>query len=392
MCRSLFLLYEVDGCGRNMMKIILFANTDWYLFNFRRALADAIIADGHRLILVSPAGNYSDRLLQEGYDWRELNFDGQSKSLVRQYRLFRRINRLYRRERPDIVHHFTIKCVLFGGLAARLNGINTVQAVTGLGHVFTEDSLSMRMIRQAVKILYRFVCRHRRAVVIFQNSEDRQIFVKEGLVAEDRAFLIRGSGADCNRYRPSAHPRPSGACRLLFASRLLKEKGVWELVDAFKQMVAEKYDVELLLAGEIYCGNPSSLTERDVRKIDAISGVEVLGHVDDMVELFHRSDIVVLPSYKEGTPRVLLEAGACGKPLVATDIAGCRGVVVPGENGELVPAGDVAALKNALVKLLDEEVRRRYGRRSREIIEKHFSEKTVIKKTLKVYELYACSD
>ncbi len=369
------------------MKIILFANTDWYLYNFRRALADAIIAEGHKVILVSPAGDYSARFIDMGYDWRELDFDGQSKNLYSQYKLFKDICRLYRREKPDLVHHFTIKCVLFGGLAARFQKIHTVHAITGLGHVFTDNSLIIRFIRLGVKSLYHFVCNHKRVAVIFQNQDDMDFFIEAGMVKKERAFLIRGSGADCKRFVPDKHPRKPGPCRLLFASRLLKEKGVWELIDAFKQLREQNFDLELLIAGDIYAGNPSSLTKNDVDDISQINGIRVLGHVEDMPELFKEADIVVLPSYKEGTPRVLLEAGASGKPLIATDIAGCRGVVIPGVNGELVPVGDIETLKNAIIKLLDFRLQKEYGKKSREIIVEQFSEELVIKETMKVYNL-----
>ena len=369
------------------MKIILFANTDWYLYNFRRALADAIKAEGHQVILVSPAGKYSSRFVEQGYDWRELDFSGGSKSIFDQYRLFRDIRKLYSQEKPDLVHHFTIKCVLFGGLASRLQKIPAIQAITGLGHIFTNSSLITTIIRQPVKALYRFVCRHNLASVIFQNEEDMEFFINAGLVDKDKAVLIRGSGADCDKFCPSDQPRESGPCRLLFASRLLKEKGVWGLVDAVKQLRSENKEVELLLAGEIFPENPSSLTAQEVEDISRIDGVTVLGHVDDMPELFRKVDIVGLPSsYKEGTPRVLLEAGASGKPLIATDIAGCRGVVIPDENGELVPVGDVRALKNAIIKLLDTKLQKCYGKRSREIIVAQFDEKIVIKRTLDLYK------
>lgn len=367
------------------MKIILFANTDWYLYNFRIALADAIISEGDKVILVSPAGKYSELLLEMGYDWRELNFSGGSKSIYAQYRLLRDIQKLYQQEQPDLVHHFTIKCVLFGGLASRFANITTVQAVTGLGHVFMDKSLLMQVIRLPVKMLYRFVCRHKRVSVVFQNEADMDFFINEKLVNKDRSFLIRSSGADCKRFIPSDKERDPGPCRLLFASRFLREKGVLELLEAVKALRNEGYELELLLAGDIYPDNPSSLSAKDVDDISGLDGVTILGHVDDMSELFSKTDVVVLPSYHEGTPRVLIEAGASGKPLIATDIAGCRGVVVPGENGILVPVADVKALKRAIVELLDVDLQKGYGKASREIVVNNFSQDLVIKRTLEVY-------
>lgn len=367
-------------------KILLFANTDWYLYNFRGGLARALRAAGHEVVLVSPPGEYGPRLEAAGFRWLPLEFSPGSKSLRSNWRLCQRIKRLYGEERPDLVHHFTIKCVLYGGLAARKLGIPAVHSVTGLGHVFTDRSWRMGLIRRGVLMLYRRACDHPGAHTIFQNEEDRRTLLDCRAMAADRTTLIRGSGADCERFQPGRDGAPG--CRILFASRLLREKGIVELVEATRQLRREGLRFELLLAGVTYPDNPSSLTEAELAGFS--DDVRRLGHVEDMPGLLRGVDIVVLPSWREGTPRVLLEAGAAGKPLVATDIAGCRGVVIPGVNGELVPVQAPGPLADALRKLIvDPGLRERYGAASRENMVRNFSEPGVIRQTLAVYERLA---
>ena len=256
--------------------------------------------------------------------------------------------------------------------------------MTGLGHIFTDDNLSNRCARKIIKPLYRYVLAHRKSQVIFQNEENREFFIKNRLVDSERTHLIRGSGADCERFTPSNVSRRLGPCRVLFASRLLREKGIYELINAVQDLKQRGVEVELQIAGDIYPGNPSSLSITELESLK--QSVTYLGHVDDMRQVFADADIVVLPSYAEGTPRVLLEAGACGKPLIATDIAGCRGVIEPDRNGFLVPVRNVPQLAQAIEVLArDSDMRTQFGKASRRIIVEKFGEVEVINRTLNVY-------
>jgi glycosyltransferase involved in cell wall biosynthesis len=370
------------------MKILLFANTEWYLYNFRLGLAEALRAQGHQVILLSPPGPYGERLRQLGFDWRPFPFSTRSTNPLAEFNVIRRLVALYRAERPDLLHHFTIKCVLYGSLAARLAGNPPVlNAVTGLGHIFTDPGLKARLLRPLARACYRLALGGEKRRTIFQNQEDRDYFVNSGLVAAAGSHLIRGSGGSGDKFRPAKLRREEGDPPVvLFASRLLREKGVFELLAAARASTAAGSTFRLLIAGDLYPENPSSLTPADLETLRGTPGVEYLGHVDDMPALLARTDIVVLPSYREGTPRILVEAAAAGKPIVATDIAGCRGVVEDGVNGLLVPVRDVPALADALRKVLaDAELRERFGRAGRRIFEAGFSEELVLSRTLAVY-------
>lgn len=370
------------------MKILLFANTDWYLYNFRQALAQRLCDEGWEVVLVSPPGEYGNRLRQKGFRWLPLPFSTRSANPLRELATLLKLIRLYRRERPQVVHHFTIKCVLYGSLAAKLvGGIRVVNAVTGLGHVFTDHGIKAKLFRPLVRGLYRLALGGERVRTVFQNADDRETFISWGLVDAARTVLIRGSGVDVGRFAGGG-TRGAGRdpVKILFASRLLREKGVFELVEAFRAVRGKGVNAELLVAGEVYPENPSSLTEGDLTALQG-PGVTFLGHVDDMTALLASVDIVALPSYREGTPRILIEAAAMELPIVATDIAGCRGLVEDGVNGLLVPVRSVGPLAEALTRLAaDEGLRRRMGEAGRQIVIEEFDQQIVIRRTMAVYQ------
>jgi len=370
------------------VKILLFANTEWYLYNFRLGLAKELREQEHHVILLSPPGPYGERLRELGFDWRPFPFSIRSTNPLVELDVIRRLVTLYRDERPDLCHHFTIKCVLYGSIAARLAGNPPViNAVTGLGHIFTDPGVKARLLRPFVRMIYRLALKGEGRRTVFQNDEDRAYFVNAGLVAAARVHLIRGSGVSAEKFCPSTQPATGSILPVvLFASRLMREKGVFELLAAAKSLAEDNYPFRLLIAGDLYPENPSSLTSADLEELRTTPGVEYLGHVDDMPALLAQTDIVVLPSYREGTPRILVEAAAAGKPIVATNIGGCRGLVQDGVNGLLVPVRDVPALVAALRRLLvDGALRTKFGRAGRLIFEAGFSEELVIEKTLAVY-------
>jgi len=366
-------------------KVILFANTDWYLYNFRLPLAKALRSLGYDVILVSPPGSYADRLSRAGFRWVSFEFRRFGLNPISELRTLVALMRLYRNERPDLVHHFTIKCVLYGSIAARIVGVRSVvNAVTGLGYVFVDERWQARLMRPIVRVLYRLALGT--SQVIFQNRDDQRRFREGRLVPDDQAHLVRGSGVDTSRFFP-AEGRQTGEKRtVLFASRLLRAKGIYEFLAATARLRVKFSNVEFCVAGDVELDNPDSVTTKTLDQWRSEGKVKCLGHRDDMDVFLRKVDVVVLPSYREGVPRILVEAAASGLPLVATDVPGCREIVRHGENGILVPVKDIPALAGAMETLLrDDDLCRRMGEKSREIACAEFNIDRVILETFQVY-------
>ncbi|WEN42125.1 N,N'-diacetylbacillosaminyl-diphospho-undecaprenol alpha-1,3-N-acetylgalactosaminyltransferase [Thauera sp. GDN1] len=372
------------------MKLLLFANTEWYLYNFRRSLAAALRDAGHEVLLVSPPGPYGARLQALGFRWIAAPMERRSLNPLRELALVAWLHRLVRAERVDLVHGFTIKCAVYGSLAARCAGRARVNAVAGMGYVFTSADTRARMLRPLVRTLMRVALGGRRSRLILQNPDDVALFDDAGLVRREQMRLIPGSGVDCRRFAPPHVEvvRDAGArLRVLLPARLLWDKGVAEFVEAARLLRAEGRAVEFLLAGDPDPGNPAAVPEPTVRGWVADGVLTWLGHVDDMPALFASVDVVALPSYREGLPKGLIEAGACGLALVTTDAPGCREVVTHEANGLLVPPKDAVALARAIARLeADPGLRKRLGSAARSRALTEFDERHVIARTLAVYK------
>lgn len=370
------------------MRIVFFANTDWYLYNFRRSLAESLVAAGDDVLLVSPDGPYGTDLRALGLRWQPLPMKRRSLNPLREAWLIWHLVRLFRRERPDLVHSFTIKCAVYGSLAARLAGVPTrVNAVAGLGYVFISTSWTARLLRPVVRMLLRLALGGPKALLILQNPDDVALFVQAGVAPLERIRLIPGSGVDSQRFAPGPAVTPGANLRVLFPARLLWDKGVSELVDAARMLRARGRAIDLTVAGEPDPGNPASVPQTEVRRWESEGLIRWLGHVKDMPACFRAADVVVLPSYREGLPKGLIEAGASGCALVVSDVPGCREVVAnDGVDGLRVPVRDARALADALARLDDDRALVvRLGNAARSRVCQEFDERIVIARTLDVY-------
>ncbi len=369
------------------MKIVLFANTDWYLYNFRRSLALSLHRAGHELLLLSPPGPYGEKLQALGLRWEALPMERRSLNPLRELSLLRHLVRLLRRERPALVHGFTIKCAVYGSLAARLAGVPArINAVAGMGYVFTSNDAKARALRPVVRGLLRLALDGEGARLILQNADDVALFERAGLVDPARIRLVRGSGVDCSRFVKRSGERSGGPLRVLVAARLLWDKGLEEYVTAARELLAEGRRIEFLLAGTPDPGNPAAVPEDTVRSWVEEGVVNWLGHVDDMPTLLGAVDVVALPSYREGLPKTLIEAAACAQPLITTDVPGCREVVTDGVDGLLVPVRDAKALAQAIRRLDDDPTfARRIGEKAWAKAHTEFDERIVISRTVDVY-------
>jgi glycosyltransferase involved in cell wall biosynthesis len=371
------------------LKFVLFANTDWYLYNFRRSLAVALRDRGHEVVLVSPPGPYGKELQAMEFRWIPAPMERVSLSPLRELALLAWLWRLMRREQPDVVHGFTIKCAVYGALVGRLSRVRRISAVAGMGYVFTNDALKARLLRPALRRLMRLALGGKRARLILQNPDDVLLFKQAGIVPPEQIRLVRGSGVNCSQFvAPGAERNPTEApLKVLLAARLLWDKGLAEFVEAARLLRAEGRTLKFLLAGVPDPGNPAAVPQEIILEWQAEGLVQWLGHVTDMPALLANVDIVVLPSYREGLPKTLIEAAACARPLITTDAPGCREVVTHGVDGLLVPVRDAQALARAIARLQDDPIlAQNLGQAARAKALAEFDERIVIAQTLAVYQ------
>ena len=367
------------------MKILLFANTDWYLYNFRLSLAAHLKDLGHQVILLSPPGEYGPKLSEMGYDWHPLPMARRSLNPFRELSLLFWLARFLKEQRPDLVHGFTIKSAVYGLIAARLSGVSArVGSVAGMGYVFTSNDLLARFLRPVVRMMFRLAFGDD-ARLIVQNPDDLALIRKANLIKTDQLFLVPGSGVDCIRFSPGAS-KAGALLRVLLPARLLWDKGIGEYVEAAKILKSQGVQIEFLLAGDRDPGNPACIPAETIDEWVRQGLITSLGHVSDMATLYRSVDIVVLPSYREGLPKGLIEAAACALPLVTTDVPGCREVVTHEVDGLLVPVKNATALADAIARLAQDADRRAaLGRAARVKALEQFDQKIIIEKTLAVY-------
>jgi glycosyltransferase involved in cell wall biosynthesis len=371
---------DVSSLATGNMKIILLANTDWYLYNFRLPLALALKKRGDSVLLMSPAGDYAEKMVTLGFQWHEFKLDRSGINPFAEALSLLRLWKYYRQEQPDLVHHFTIKPVLYGSMAALLAGVPIIiNSVTGLGYVFAGNVNGLRFI---ISQFYRLLLRH--TWVIFQNPDDQSVFTSKRLVDAKRVKLIRSSGVDTILFQPAQEPESVPI--VILPARLLWDKGVGEFVEAATILKKRGVSARFVLVGDTDPGNPSAVPLKSIQEWQKQNLVEWWGWQENIVEIYHQATLVCLPSYREGLPKTLIEAAACGRAIVTTDVPGCREIVRQGENGLIVPAKDSVALADALQTLLENPVlRQTMAENGRRIAVNEFDVRQVVQSTIELY-------
>ncbi|HEX7114308.1 MAG TPA: glycosyltransferase family 4 protein [Steroidobacter sp.] len=369
-----------------MTRVLLVGNDADYFLSHRLPLALRLSQEGYELHVALPFDPGDVRYRGLPFTLHRISLSRGSMRLHHEMKTLMELLSLYRRLRPDLVHHVTLKPTLYGGVAARLTGVPlVVNAMTGLGYVFTSDAIQARLIRAIAKWPLRFACRRENVTMIFQNPEDRDTFVSLGLTRKESTTLIRGSGVDVNIYRPAEEP-PTGEPVVMLVSRMLWDKGIAEFVEAARMLKEEGATARFVLVGGTD-PNPSSVPEATLKEWSSGGVVEWWGRQSDMPRIWAQAHIACLPSYAEGLPKSLLEAAAMGLPMVATDIPGCREIVRPGVTGLLVAKGDSRQLADALRQLIADPLRRRtLGGNARKLVETDFTVNKVVAETLELYE------
>lgn len=365
-------------------RLLLFIAEDYYYWSHRRPLALAALAAGYDVVLVTRVGGMRSRIEADGVRVIPLAISRGGLNPIHDFRMLVGLVRIYRGQRPTLVHHVAIKPVIYGSLAARIAGVpGVVNALAGLGFSFISRSWRGRGLRMLIRLLLRAALS--RGILILQNPDDVSLLCGERLIERERIRLVRGSGVDLDRFRPAA-ATPSGPPIVLLPARMLWDKGVGEFVAAARRLRAGGSAARFVLAGGRDAENPQGIDARTLTRWQREGTVEWWGHRDDMPEVLAQASIGCLPSYREGLPKALLEAAACALPLVATDVPGCREIVRHGENGLLVPPRDADALADALAGLLADPAKRQaFGRASRALAEREFAEKAIIARVLAIY-------
>ncbi len=373
-----------------MKSLLLVANTSWYLYNFRFPLMRDLRKNGYQVAVVAPHDKYTILLEQEGFKVHNWKVSRSSINPFTEAIALLDLINIYRKERPDLLHHFTIKACLYGTIAAKFSRVyRVINAVTGLGHVFLGTRFHNRILRRILKPIYTAVFMARRSTVVFQNADDQEKLIQLGITESRKARLIYGSGVDIEKFKPDldSSGKFHEPIKILFPSRLIKQKGLQEVLEASQSLWAESYNFELLLAGDIDIDNRSSISQEELLILKEEPRIICLGHVHNMRKLYSSIDIVVLPSWREGLSRSLIEAAAMERPIITTDVPGCRDVVDHGCSGLLVPLKNSHALKLAINLLIkNPSLARRFGKEAREKVVAEFQVSLVNKRTLEQYE------
>ena len=368
-----------------MLKLFIIVNVDWFFLSHRKEIAISALKNGYDVTIVTKDTGRRNEIENLGLKFIDLPMNRVGINIFEEIKTLSFLRRLYKRERPDIVHHVGLKTILWGTLAAKITKVDSiVNAVSGLGIAFSSENSSI-LSKMLLRIL-RFSHNYKNLVVIFQNNEDKNLFLQNRLINAEQSEMIKGSGIDLELFNYTPEP-DDNKIRVLFTARMIEEKGVFILTDAAKKL-KDKYSdrVQFLLCGGLD-DNPKAISKSELMGVCDGEYVQWLGFRSDVLDLLKQCHIVAFPSYyKEGLPKSLIEATAIGRPIITTNSIGCKETVVDGWNGFIIPIKDSDTLSEKLSVLIDnKELRQEMGRNSRTLAIKDFSIENVVNRHLEIY-------
>lgn len=368
-------------------KLLFVINQASFFVSNRLQLALTAQANGFEIHLACPAAEECEQL-SKNYNFihHPLVLSRKGMHIWQEFKTIIALVKLYKNLKPDIVHHLTIKPIIYGGIASKITKMpSVVFALTGLGYVIIDRGMKASLLRLLVKRLYSFSLKNKNSITIFQNQDDKDLFINWKIVSEDKAILIKSSGVDVNHFCLLPQTK-NNIVTIILPARMLRDKGVYEFIAAAR-IIKQKERAHFILVGGIDADNPAAISEQEINNWVKDGVIEWLGFQKHMLDILRIADIVCLPSYREGVPKALLEAAACGKPIVTTSAPGCKEVVMDGWNGFLVPVRDEHALAQALIKLIqNQSLREQFGSHSRQIVLDEFSLEKVNQTTIEVYK------
>lgn len=367
-------------------RIVFVIPEDWYFWTHRLPLARAMRDAGFDVVIATRVHEHAHRITAEGLRVAPIRLRRAGRNPLREIGSILDLVKLYRRERPVMVHHVTIKPVLYGSVAARIAHVPAVvNAVAGLGHVFAGVGWRARLMQGAFRLGFTTALAVQKSIVIFQTEADQRELVSRGVVSAERTVVIRGAGVNTKEF--IQHPEPDGPPIVMFAGRLLWSKGVGELIKAGQILNQPERRCRIVLVGKPDGDNPMAIAAAQLEEWVRDGSAEWWGSSEDMPSTLRQAAIVVLPSYYgEGVPKILLEAASSGRAIVASDLPGCRDVVRNGENGLIVPPRNPVLLAEVIARLIsDRDLRTRLGTRGRAIVLEAFAEDAIVDATIATY-------
>lgn len=363
------------------MRIGIIINSSWNIHNFRLGLIEAFTKDGHQVVAIAPNDGFVEELKAKGCEFYEVNMERKGANPLKDLGLVWELYQTYKKANIQIALHFTIKPNIYGTLAAHLLNIPSINNVTGLGTVFIHNNLTSRI----AQILYRFAFQFPKKV-FFQNQDDLALFLQKKLISKKIADLLPGSGIDTEKFKPTLPNRRNTAFTFLLIARLLYDKGIVEYIEAIKILKKRNLSLHFQLLGKIETDKGLGITQEQLSQWTGEGIVTYLGTTNDVRPFIQGVDCVVLPSYREGTPRTLLEAASMGKPLIATDVAGCRETIVEGVNGFLCEVKNAQDLAQKMEKMsqLSEAEWQEMSKQSRALAVEKFDQGKVIQKYMEI--------
>ena len=368
------------------MRILLTANTSWYLYNFRLKTIKTLIKAGHEVICVAPPDEWSELLESLGVTFYSIKIDAASTNPLTELKALLNAVRLLGLLKPDFVYNFTIKMNTYYGLSSQWLKVPYANNVSGLGTAFIHQSSAYRFAR------YLYGVSNKRArKVFFQNVEDQQLFIRNGLARADSAVLLPGSGVDVERFSFTPMSELSSGLRFLMISRLIGDKGVLEYVNAARVVKRHVPNVRFSLLGPSGISNKTAISQADIDSWRKEGIVEIIGEQPDVVPWIQNSHVLVLPSYREGMPRTVLEAAAVGRPAIVTDVPGCRQSIIAGETGWLCEVRNANHLAKVMLEVIsntqtDFEWLKSFGKRASDRVRREFSDTIVVQEYLRCLE------
>ena len=380
-------MLKEDSLKTNLKSIVFIANSSWYIFNFRKELLFNLKNKGYKIYIICPRDKYSLNLIDFGFkliNWdlnrSSLNVFSEIKSIFELIFKLRSLN-------VSLIHNFTMKGIIYGTIASIfVDKHSVINSITGLGHLFISENILIKFIRLFLFKFIKYIFRITKSKLIFQNYDDQKLFINLGITTKKMSLIIQSSGVNTNYFKPAFCIKNKDPI-VLFPSRVIREKGINELIRACNSLWLKNINFKLYIAGDIDPGNRSSLSKDDLNEQKNNNNINFLGHVTNIKHYYQKADIVILPSWREGLSRALIEAASMEKAIITTDVPGCRDVITHKKNGLLIARKDPEAIEKSILFLIkNNKLAKHFGKEARKTVIELFEVNKINMQTINLYK------